>query len=76
MNDPDLWKNALILGPIGLLLALGFGLTLRSGVANMRSTRGWRQSLENLSRTVLLLAGCLIGLAVIQQVVGFKLGLL
>lgn len=63
---------ALIVG----MLVIGFGLTLRSGVVNSTSSQGLRQLAANFSQTILIVSGCLIVLALIQQLVGQRLGLL
>jgi hypothetical protein len=60
-----------VLGPIFVLLALGFGLTLRSGVMNLSSGQGLRQAAENFSQTVLMVAGVLVVLLILQEVAGF-----
>ena len=63
-------------GPVVALLALGLTITLRSGVASPAAGHDVRQLAGNLSQTLLLLAACLVGLAALQQLVGFNLGLL
>jgi hypothetical protein len=65
----------LILGPILLLFALGLVLTLRSGVADLSTGQGMRRMVGNLYHTLLMVGGCLIGLALIQQMVGLHIGL-
>jgi hypothetical protein len=64
-----------IFGPIIGLVLVGFALTLRSGVGHLASGSGMKVALANVSRTVLLVAGCLVGLALIQQFVGLKVGM-
>ena len=76
MRDLDYLKFIGILGPIASLLVLGFGLTLRSGVSNMTTSRGFRQAAANLSRTVLLVGASLFGLMLLQEFIGFKLSLM
>ena len=71
MVNLDQLKFIGVLGPIFVLLALGFGLTLRSGVANLSSGQGLRQAAENFSQTVLLVAGVVVILLVLQGVAGF-----
>ena len=66
----------LTLGPIVGLLVLGFGLTLRSGVVGAGAGQGMRRLVGNLSQTLILTTGCLIGLALVQQFVGFRSGLI
>ena len=75
MNLWDGIRIAVILGPIALMLILGLSLTLRSGVVRMASAEGLKRSFENASQTLLLLAGSLIGLAMIQRLVGLPVGL-
>jgi hypothetical protein len=47
---------------------------LRSGVTNLKTQQGLHQLGSNLSRTLLLLAGCLVGFLAIQQLTGFHGG--
>jgi hypothetical protein len=68
-------KAVLVFGPIVGLFALGLVLALRSGVANVRDG-GPRLMLANLRQTLLVLAWSLLGLMVVQQIVGFRLGVL
>jgi hypothetical protein len=63
-----------ILGPIVFMIFLGFSLTLRSGVAHLATPAGMRRALENGSEAFILLLGCLIGLVVIHQLVGHRVG--
>ncbi len=71
----DVLRVAAILGPIGLMLVVGLFLTLRSGVARLATPEGLRRGLVNASQTVILLAGCLVGLAVIQHFVGLPVAI-
>ncbi|HEX8202584.1 MAG TPA: hypothetical protein VF590_19050 [Isosphaeraceae bacterium] len=64
------------LSPIIALLALGLLIALRSGVESPSSGFGLRQLAANLSQTLLLMVACLVGLALLQQLVGFHLGLI
>jgi hypothetical protein len=64
------FKVFFVLGPIASLLLFGLWLTLRSGVAKVRSGQGWRQLATNIYQTILLLALCLAALTVIQRFVG------
>ena len=63
------------LGPILSLLALGFAITLPSGVAGLSTGQELRRLAGNLAQTVLLLGACLVALALLQQLVGFRPGL-
>jgi uncharacterized membrane protein (Fun14 family) len=76
MGITDLLTAVCIVGPIVGLFVLGFWLTLRSGVVSLSTGQDFRRMIENLSQTIVLLAGYVIGMAVIQQVVGFNLGLM
>jgi hypothetical protein len=76
MDAMELVKLIATLGPVVALLALGLTITLRSGVASPASGHDARQLAGNLSQTLLLLGACLVGLAALQQLVGFNLGLL
>jgi uncharacterized membrane protein (Fun14 family) len=74
MATVEILRAAFIVGPIVGLFVLGFWLTLRSGVVSLSSGQGLRQMVENLSQTIVLLAGYVVGMAVIQQIVGFSFG--
>ncbi|HEX8203044.1 MAG TPA: hypothetical protein VF590_21385 [Isosphaeraceae bacterium] len=76
MGTMELLRAVFIIGPIVGLFVLGFWLTLRSGVMSLGTGQGLRQFLGNLSQTIVLLAGYVAGMAVIQQVVGFNFGLM
>jgi hypothetical protein len=76
MSLLDRLESALILGPIIALFVLGLYLTLRSGVVSLSDGGGLRRVAENLCQTLLMLTGGLIGLAIIQQMVGMHLALL
>jgi uncharacterized membrane protein (Fun14 family) len=76
MHATDFLRIAFIVGPIVGLFVLGFWLTLRSGVVSVGTGQGLRRMMENLSQTIVLLTGYVIGMAVIQQIVGFNLGLM
>lgn len=71
----DVVKAAATLGPIGLLLALGFAIALGSGVAGPDTGDRVRKLAGTLSRTILMFGVCLVGLAALQELVGFHLGL-
>jgi hypothetical protein len=72
----DIFRVIGILGPVVVLLGLGFWLTLGSGVVGFRTPRGVRQTRENFSRLVFEIMGWLVGLAALQQFLGpgFSLG--
>ena len=76
MSTLELLRAVFIVGPIVGLFVLGFWLTLHSGVMSLGTGQGLRQFIGNLSQTIVLLAGYVVGMAVIQQVVGFHFGLM
>lgn len=61
-----------ILGPIALMLTVGFIVAARSGVSRT-SIPNRSRLMENLSRTALVVAGSLVGLAMVHQLVGLRL---
>jgi len=76
MPDDHVTRSVLILGPILTLFFVGFVVALRSGVYSVASADGVRKIAGNFTRTVLVLAGCLIVLAALQYLVGFRLAIL
>lgn len=58
------------------MLVLGLWLTVRSGVASVASWSGIRLIAQNFSQALLMIAGCLVGLIVLQQLVGYRIGTL
>jgi hypothetical protein len=75
MSATQLVEGIAILGPIVALIAIGFAITLRSGVAGAGTGQGLRLVAANLSRTLVILIACLVCLAVLQLLVGFRLRL-
>lgn len=69
----DLTRILLIFGPVVGLFFIGLCVTLRSGVYSIASFDGLQKVAGNFTRTVVLLAGCLLGMAVLQQIVGYRL---
>jgi hypothetical protein len=67
------FKTLFVLAPIVLLLGLGFALTLRSGVVEVANGAGLRRLVGNLSHTVVMTLVCIVLLAIVQQLIGFKL---
>jgi hypothetical protein len=63
-----------LLGPIVVLLGLGCFLALRSGVVSLGTGQGLRQLIGNLSQMIVQVAAYVIGLVLIQEMVGFHLG--
>ena len=76
MDAMEFFKVATTLGPIVALLTLGLGLTLHNGVVSPAGAPGLWQLSGNLSRTLLMLGACLIGLAGLQRLAGFPAALL
>jgi hypothetical protein len=72
MSFLECCELVLLIGPILVLFGLGLALTLRSGVSGW-SLHALKRLGWNLSRTAALVVGYLIGLAVVQRVVGFHL---
>ena len=70
MTTWDYLRLVFILGPIAAMLALGVLLATRSGVGSLASRRGVRLAFVNLSHAVVMLGACLVGLFVIQQLIG------
>jgi hypothetical protein len=74
MGATEQLRAILIMGPVIGLLALGLWLTLRSGVGSLSTGQGLHQMMENLSQMIVLLAVYLVGLMLIQEIVGFRIG--
>jgi hypothetical protein len=74
MDARELVKAMSVLIPILALVVTGLAITLRSGVDNLKTEKGLRQLACNLSRTFLLLVGCLVGILALQQLAGFRVG--
>lgn len=64
-----------IIGPIVLLLVVGFWLTLRSGIVGLTAGQRWRQELANVCTATFLVGGSLAFLVLVQRIVGFNLAL-
>ena len=67
-------ESILLIGLIAGLLILGLGITLRSGIVNLSTGQGIRRLAENFYQTFLLVTAFMVGLAVIQQLVGLRMG--
>jgi len=76
MSAWDWMRVVGLLGPIVLLIVVGFVLAMRSGVAQIATTGGLRRAIENASEAALLVGGCLIGLALIHTLVGQRIGMI
>jgi hypothetical protein len=59
-----------ILGPISILLLVGFVLSIRSGAMHEPASRPRGLTLAAFSRTLFTVGGYIVGLAVIHQLVG------
>lgn len=70
-------RAVMVFGPILALLAVGMWLTVRSGVVGVNGDHhgGMRQMASNFTHTLALLIGCVIVLAVMQEVIGFRISL-
>jgi hypothetical protein len=75
MLSPNLIKSILLVGLIASLLILGLGIALRSGTVNLSTGQGMRRLAENFYQTCLLVMVVMVGLAVIQQLVGLRMGM-
>ena len=62
MDAMELVKGMSVLVPILGLTITGLVIMLQSGVTNLKSDQGLRQLASNLSRTLLLLVGCLVSI--------------
>jgi hypothetical protein len=76
MDAKELVKAFSDLVPIVSLVVIGFAIVLRSGVTNPRTDQGLHQMAGNLSKALLVLAGCLVGILLLQQLSGVPMGLL
>jgi len=76
MDGMEFVKSMSVLIPIVGMVTTGLVIVLLSGVTNLKGSQGLRQLASNLSRMLLLLVGCLVGILAIQQLAGFPLGLL
>ena len=64
--------HAWILIPVALLFGVGLTLTLNSGTARVSAGTGTRQWVGNLTSTVGFLGLCLLGLLLVQSIVGYN----
>ena len=62
----------LLLLPILLLIGLGLMITLRDGLEESTGGRTIGQLGSNLAKTILTAGGWLAGMAVLQQLAGFR----
>jgi len=67
-------KDFVTVASILSLFVVGLLITLKSGVVAMGGDR-CRLVLSNLSQMVIALAGCMLVLLMIQQMVGLRIGL-
>jgi hypothetical protein len=59
-----------ILGPIFSMIVVGFVLILRSGLSRFGSPIGWKLMRENASQALVVLGGCVVGMAILHRMVG------
>ncbi len=59
-----------ILGPIIFMMIVGLVLILRSGSTRFGSPIGWKLMRENASQALVVLCGCVVGMAILQRMVG------
>ncbi len=75
MASAVVMKSLAIFGPILALFVLGAAMAVRSGVVDLSKRAGMVRAAENAGELLLVLAGCVIGLVVLQSFVGFHLSL-
>jgi hypothetical protein len=63
-------KDALTVASVFTLLLVGVTIALKSGVVAVGPDRS-RLVLANLSQIVFTVAGCLLALGIVQQLIGF-----
>jgi hypothetical protein len=68
-------KTVMIVGSILGLLLLGLVITLRSGVASLRTYQDRERLAVNLSQVLLRVAGYVVGMLAVQRFIGFPLDL-
>ena len=73
MTAWEIAKAVGIIGPIIAMLIVGVIVATRSGVSRLNDGPGVPRLAANLSHTLLMVGGCLVGLAVIHQLVGQNL---
>ena len=76
MNVLEMAPGVATLSPILALLTMGLAIALRSGEANLSTGQGIRQLVGNASQLVVRLGLVLVVLAMVQNLIGFRLGLL
>jgi len=72
MSPVPYLKDIVTVGVILSLLGVGALITLKSGLVTVGDDQG-RVVLGNLSQLVVTLAGCLIILLMLQEIVGFRM---
>lgn len=75
MSPMDQWKIVVVFAPIISMIVLGSWVAIRSGVVELASWQGMRRMAQNMSQAVIWTGVCLLALAVVQQIVGFRLAL-
>ncbi|CAN5741796.1 hypothetical protein BH23PLA1_BH23PLA1_45150 [soil metagenome] len=69
------YQGLLLYGPAILLMTLGTWLALRSGIDGKLGKAWVRRLSENLSRLLVRVIACLVGMIVLLQMVGYRLAL-
>lgn len=75
MTALELARGVATLSPILALVVMGLAITLQSGEANLSTGQGLRQLVGNASQLIVRLGIVLALLAMVQNLVGFRLGL-
>ena len=75
MATGELLRAILIIGPIVAMIGVGLLLALRSGEARIASRSAVRGAVDNLSHTMLVVGGFLVGMVVLHQMVGLRVPL-
>lgn len=75
MSPSERLRVLLAVGPVILLLFLGFALTLRSGVVHAAPGHAMRRMALNFSQTMILVAACVVGIVILHQLLGMQLSL-
>jgi hypothetical protein len=75
MGAYELIKTLAVLGPIVALVGMGLVICARSGssAAGEGTVPDLRRMAGNLSRALLMVGACLLGLAALQGLVGFPI---
>ncbi len=75
MSAWEIVRGIAIIGPIVLMVAVGLIIVVRSGEDSLIGVSTLKRAVGNLWQAVVMLAGWVIGLAMIQELIGFKMSL-